>query len=376
MYHRLAATEAPLPSRELEMNALRRAIRDWLQRTDPNVSEMLRWQFDDQAKLFRPRTVFSCFRATSAEPCPDWLITTAQVVEMFHNVSLIIDDIVDGSAERRGKATLHARFGTLRAYMVSGYIIADGYDSLARQTVDEYLDMRGRTTAARGVVVPMLPQDGASKPGQPDQPRASKIDLTGLVPETTREAIEATGPVRYDIRLLSELLKRLGVAECVQWENRKESLGLADWHYLAREDTGSMFEICAALGGRSQRLRRFGRLLGMVYHGCDDVADVRGAKNLGGGGKEDLEDGILTLPAALAIRDDEAVRALFCAHDKNKPRPPEVARRLLEAYQKRLPEAEAELDRIAEMAREEARHAATAPEILIGLVDSVRRLST
>jgi geranylgeranyl pyrophosphate synthase len=195
------------------------------------------------------------------------------------------------------------------------------------------------------------------------------------VPEGTRAAIEAAGPVRYDIRLLSELLKRLGVAECVQWENRKEPLGLPDWHYLAREDTGSMFEICAALGARSQQLRRFGRLLGMVYHGCDDVADVRGAKNLGGGGKEDLEDGILTLPAALAIRDDEEVRNLFCVHDKNKPRPPAVAQRLLEAYQRKLPEAEAELDRIAALARDEARDAARAPEILVSLVDSVRGLS-
>lgn len=372
MNHPLAPVEVRERLRNDEMNRLRRSIRDWLREVDPNMAEMLRWQFDGESKLFRPRTIFNCYRAMAAGPCPDWLITTAHVVEMFHNVSLIIDDIVDGSPERRGKATLHARFGTLRAYMVSGFIVAEGYDILARQTLDEFADIRGRDDRA----TEDLPADRSSVFARaPDRPRVSAIDLTGLVPETTREAIEVTGPVRYDIRLLSELLKRLGVAECVQWENRKEPLGVADWHYLAREDTGSMFEICAALGARSQRLRRFGRLLGMVYHGCDDVADVRGAKNLGGGGKEDLEDGILTLPASLAIRDDESIRTLFCARDKNKPRSAKAAKRLLGAYQKKLPEAEAELDRIAEMAREEARHVATIPEILVSLVDSVRRLS-
>ena len=71
-----------------------------------------------------------------------------------------------------------------------------------------------------------------------------------------------------------------------------------------------MFEICAVLGARSQRLRQYGHLVGVLYHGCDDVGDQRGLDALGGGGEEDVRDGILTLPAALAIRDPE-IRALF-----------------------------------------------------------------
>ena len=71
-----------------------------------------------------------------------------------------------------------------------------------------------------------------------------------------------------------------------------------------------MFEICAVLGARSQRLRQYGHLLGVLYHGCDDVGDQRGLEALGGGGEEDIRDGILTLPAALAIRDPE-IRELF-----------------------------------------------------------------
>jgi len=180
------------------------------------------------------------------------------------------------------------------------------------------------------------------------------------------------GPVRYDLRLFSELIKRLAIAECVQWNSRKQPLRLADWHYLAREDTGSMFEICAALGGRTQRLRRFGRLLGMLYHGCDDVADLKETKELGGTGDEDVEEGILTLPAALAIEADEEIEHLFCKNKRTKA----DLRRLRTAFLTKLPEAESELDRLEALAIQEAEGAdLRAPEYLIALVKHTRRLS-
>ena len=235
-------------------------------------------------------------------------MTAALVIELFHNVSLIIDDILDRSDMRRGRSTLHTQFGELNALMTSGYIVADGYTQLG------------------------------------DDLRA--------------------------IGLFSELLKRLGVAECMQWRLRRQPLGVEDWRRIAGEDTGSMFEICACLGDRSSRLRKFGGLLGLLYHGCDDVGDVRGATALGGGGEEDVRDGILTLPAALAIRDP-SIAALFC-----RPEPdPEELNAIACAFADRLPEAEAYLDRIAEEARAEARLFAVNPAPLLALIDETRRLS-
>jgi geranylgeranyl pyrophosphate synthase len=168
--------------------------------------------------------------------------------------------------------------------------------------------------------------------------------------------------------LLSELLKRLAVAECMQWRLRRQPLGVEDWRKIAGEDTGSMFEVAACLGDRSERLRKFGALLGLLYHGCDDVADVRGTTALGGGGFDDLRDGILTLPAALAIRDPE-IAGKFCA-----PRDDDLAD-LAEAFRGKLPEAEAYLDGVAEEARTEARLFARDAEPLFALVDHTRRLS-
>ena len=71
---------------------------------------------------------------------------------------------------------------------------------------------------------------------------------------------------------------------------------------------------------RIEQLRQFGHLLGVLYHGCDDVADVRGSAALGGGGAEDLRDGILTLPAALAVRSSAEVARMFADGHPEEPR--------------------------------------------------------
>ena len=77
--------------------------------------------------IFDPVTVFSCYRALNDGELPAHVLQSAMSLELFHNVSLIIDDILDRSRQRRNKLTLHCRFGNLRALMTSGYIVADGY---------------------------------------------------------------------------------------------------------------------------------------------------------------------------------------------------------------------------------------------------------
>lgn len=292
-----------------EITLLRGIIDSWLLEADCEMQEALNWQFQGNSKYFRPMAVFSCYKAiTGAKEIPEKVIRSSMVIEMFHNVSLIIDDIVDKSSHRRGKKTLHNQFGDLAALMVSGYIVADGYQLVSHDP--------------------------------------------------------------HNNQLFSELMRRLGVAEVTQWRLRRQPLGVEDWRKIASEDTGSMFEICACLGTRNDDLRKFGGLLGLVYHGCDDIGDVKGLEALGGGGEEDIRDGILTLPAALAIRDPQ-IRKAFC-----KPEPSESDFEIMrEAFMTKLPEAEDYLDRITEEAREEARLFAKDPAPLYAILDHTRQLS-
>ncbi len=292
-----------------EVESLRDILDRWMRESSSEMRKILKWQFVAKSKYFRPLTIFSCYRAMSDDPIPYSLLRSAAVLEMMHNVSLIVDDILDDSDERRGKPTLHCKFGLLPALMASGYIVADGYQMSA---------------------------------GDP-----------------------------FDIQLFSDLLKRLAVAECMQWRLRREPLGVDDWLKIASEDTGSMFETCACLATRDESLRKFGHLLGVLYHGCDDVGDVKGLESLGGGGDEDLRDGILTLPASLAIRDS-SIAALFC-----KPGPSqEDLAQIAAALRANLPEAEHHLDKLAAEAKQEAQSHSANPAPLVALVDHTRELSS
>lgn len=289
-----------------QLDALKRFLRAWVDASHSEIKHLLNWQFLGRSKYFRPVTVFACHRAVSDEPIADDIVKAAAAVEMAHNVSLIVDDILDRSRYRRGVLTLHCRFGLLPGLMASGYIAADSY------------------------------------------------------------ALVADDP--FALHRIAELFKRLAAAETLQWRLRRHPLGVEDWRHIAGEDTGTMFEVCACLGTGDESLRHFGRLLGMLYHGCDDVGDVKGAVTLGGGGEQDIRDGILTLPAALAIRDPEAA-----FHFRNPT--PEGTEFLLKMMEGVLPAAERYLDSIAEEAETEARRVASNPEPLFNLVRNTRRLS-
>jgi geranylgeranyl pyrophosphate synthase len=290
-----------------EIQLLRERIATWLEGVDDELREPLAWAFAGTPKHFRPVTLFACHRAVHETP-PSEAVELAFGMELMHNMSLIVDDVLDESDERRGIATVECKFGRLTALMASGYLVADAFDNLA------------------------------------DDP--------------------------FAVRHLSELLRRLGAAECLQWRLRRQPLGVEDWRRIAGEDTGSMFEICAVLGARSERLRQYGHLVGVLYHGCDDVGDQRGLEALGGGGEEDIRDGILTLPAALAIRD-EPIRELFLVDDAD----PDRLAILADACRAQLDDAEQVLDRVADSARAEATQFADDAGPLLALVDQVRQLS-
>ena len=289
-----------------EVTDLNEFVIDWIEHADQEIQPHLIWQLLATPKYFRPITIFSCYKSVNGQKITETVLRSAVALELIHNVTLIIDDILDRSRYRRGKLSLHCKFGLLPALMVSGYLFSG--------------------------------------------------------------AIKIVSDDSYSTELLSSLVQRLGIAECIQWRLRRNPLGVEDWRLIAAEDTGCMFETCARLGSRDAKLQKFGNLLGMLYHGCDDVADVRGDSKLGGTGNEDIRDGILTLPAAIAIRNME-VAALF--RDNNPENIPLLKKRCFEA----LNDAEIYLDTIAEETKKEALENANDPTDLLELISRTRELS-
>lgn len=289
-----------------DLGRLQAFLASWVEETDSEVRPLIQAQLSGRAKHFRPVTIFACYRSIFDKGPSAKVLASAAGLELLHNVSLIVDDILDRSRYRRGNLSLHCRFGFLPALMASGYIMS----------------------------------------------AASKLVASDA----------------YSVTLFAELMQRLGVAECLQWRLRRHALGTEDWRKIAGEDTGSMFEICARLGTRDNRLQKFGALLGILYHGCDDVADVRGTTALGGGSAKDIEDAILTLPVAVAVRDPQTAVLFRNSNPQNRAA---LTRKLQEA----LPEAENYLDQVAAEAEAEALANSQYPERLISLIRDTRLLS-
>jgi geranylgeranyl pyrophosphate synthase len=288
------------------LSRVQSVIADWIEDCDPEVREMVHRQMSARAKYFRPVTVLACHYAATTRPVPARVLRSAAAIELIHNVALIVDDILDRSRYRRGELSLHCRYGFLPALMTAGYVGFAGAKLVASDA--------------------------------------------------------------YSVRLLAELMQRLGAAECLQWRLRRQPLGIEDWRVIAGGDTGAMFEICARLGARGDSLSKYGLLLGTLYHGCDDVADVRGTTALGGGSEKDILDGILTLPAAVAMRRP-SVALLF------RNAGPATFARIAEELRAALPEAEAYLDRLAHEAEVEATRRAAHAGRLIDLLRHTRALS-
>src|SRR6059058_4328377 len=60
---------------------------------------------------------------------PDaWQVATA--IELFHNFTLIHDDIMDKAPLRRGKETVHARFGENTALLAGDVMLVAAYEYL------------------------------------------------------------------------------------------------------------------------------------------------------------------------------------------------------------------------------------------------------
>ena len=68
---------------------------------------------------------------------PKKAIPSAHALELFHNFSLIHDDIMDNAPLRRGKKTIHEKWNTNIAILSGDSMLVQAYESLATSDVDK-----------------------------------------------------------------------------------------------------------------------------------------------------------------------------------------------------------------------------------------------
>ena len=194
-------------------------------------------------------------------------------LELLHTASLVHDDVVDESAERRGQASVNADYDNKVAVLVGDYVLS-----------------------------------------------------TALlyVSHTHSEAI---------VRRLAGLGQTLSDGEILQLSNiqRKDITEEAYYRIIERK-TAALFEACAAIGavsaGASEEevdaARCFGKNLGIVFQIRDDIFDYYDSEtNIGKPTGNDLAEGKLTLPVIYALNSAKNDEMLALA---NKVKAHEVTR--------------------------------------------------
>jgi geranylgeranyl pyrophosphate synthase len=171
-------------------------------------------------------------------------------IELLHLATLVHDDVIDGAALRRGHASAWRLHGHSVARAAGDYLFARAFAELA-----------------------------------------------------------ATGDAAA-VRVLADTALCLVRGEALQWRQRHDpDTTVASYLDRCALKTAKLFEAACVLGG-GERLRLFGRYLGIAFQIVDDILDCAGETlETGKLAGTDLREGTPTLPLLLAARKDETVRA-------------------------------------------------------------------
>jgi len=249
----------------------------------PFIAELLHYAAGGAGKRFRPRlTILSA--ATAGGFDRDAVAEVAACIECIHLATLLHDDVIDESPLRRGKPSVHRRFGNKLSILGGDYIFTRVFQYLAREpeqkkTLDLFI-----STANRLVV--------------------------GEFFEVWRQGRLDTCEEEY-VHIITLKSAQLMAAAC---EAGAVQVGCGDPAVLA--------------------LREFGLNAGLSFQVTDDWLDFSAdASVLGKEGFADIRSGKVTLPLIYgldsAAADDisAAVEAIW----EGEPAEPELGRLLYEA---------------------------------------------
>ena len=111
------------------------------------LGEVMDYLLAAKGKRLRPTLVFLSARLFG-EPL-DTTMRTALFVELLHTATLIHDDVVDDSNERRGRPAVHVRWDTPTAVLAGDFLLARAMELLANSS--DLLILREMLDTARSM---------------------------------------------------------------------------------------------------------------------------------------------------------------------------------------------------------------------------------
>lgn len=240
-----------------DLDRVEGVLRDISRDPNPLIAEINAYLFQVAGKRVRPALLLLSGRlfGRPSEDAPFW----SAMIEVIHTASLIHDDIVDNSERRRGRKTVHAKWGPNITVLLGDFL---------------YIKSIVRSLQKR------------------------QYRLIDILADVTAEMIEG------------ELVESF-------W-NRKPEIPEAVYLDILDKKTASLFAGACRIGGvlggapleAEEKLERFGRSLGLCFQIVDDWLDYSGqADALGKPVLSDVREGRITLPLLLALaRSDEKGR--------------------------------------------------------------------
>ncbi len=121
MIKTLASIKAPIES---ELETFEQRFRDSMRSKVPLLDKITYYIVQRKGKQIRPMFVFLCARLCN--PTTDSTYTAASFIELIHTASLVHDDVVDDSLERRGFFTVNALWKNKIAVLVGDFFLSQG----------------------------------------------------------------------------------------------------------------------------------------------------------------------------------------------------------------------------------------------------------
>ena len=223
-------------------------------------------------KRLRPLLVF--LAAGAPPPESDGLLSAAVAVELVHSATLVHDDVLDGSALRRGRPTVMAAGGRRAATASGDLLFSRAFAELA---------------------------------------------ATGSLPS---------------VRVLSRASSELATGELMQRTDAWRAVPVDRYLERCRLKTAVLFRAACKLGaiegrGPVDELGSFGERIGVAFQLLDDVLDVSGPPERTGKPRgTDLLDGTITLPLLIARSRDPELESLVLREIRTAQAAAEVCDRI------------------------------------------------
>lgn len=238
---------------QVELQEFRRQFAATLQSDNALLQAALTHILNRSGKMVRPTMVMLSARTVGA--VGQRVMDVALALELLHTASLVHDDVVDESDERRGQSSLNAMMTNQIAVLVGDYILSRALHH----------------AAATG--------------------SAEIVDAVAILGQTL-----ADGELQQLANLDSEVIN----------EN--------SYYAVVRKKTASLFAACAQLGvtaaggsvEQAERMRQLGSLVGTCFQLRDDLLDFRGSERLGKPSGNDMREGKITLPVISALKHSQS----------------------------------------------------------------------